>query len=160
MSDEAPLPGFVKELLAAEDKRSVSLEARGSAMITASATLVTLLVALGAFVTSQEDFTLPVSARGSLSVAVVAFVVAAVLGIATYVPQPARITDPVALAELLPKYWPRGDEFAQKKITATRLEQLEVLQKANDLKARALLAAVFAQLVGIAALAWTVLGLL
>jgi hypothetical protein len=160
VSDEAVFPDFVKDLLTVEDKRRDSLEARGSSMITASAALVTLLVALGAFVTNRRDFKLPDATRAPLSVAVVAFVVAAVLGIATYIPQPARMTDPVALSDLLPEYWPKGNDFAQKKITVTRLEQLATLQKANDWKARALLAAVVAQLVAVGALAWAVLGLL
>ena len=160
MSDDAVFPDFVKDLLTVEDKRRDSLEARGSSMITASATLVTLLVALGAFVTNRQGFQLPEATRAPLSVAVVAFVVAAVLGIATYIPQPARMTDPVALASLLPEYWPKGKDFAQKKITVTRLEQLATLQRTNDWKARALLAAVAAQLVAVGALAWAVLGLL
>jgi hypothetical protein len=160
VSDEGAFPDFVKDLLAVEDKRRDSLEARGSSMITVSASLVTLLVALGAFVTDRRGFKLPDAARPPLSVAVVAFVVAAVLGIATYIPQPARMTDPVALSGLLPKYWSKGDDFAQKKIAVTRLEQLAALQKANDWKARALLAAVAVQLVAVGALAWAVLGLL
>jgi hypothetical protein len=160
VSDEPVFPNFVNDLLTVEDKRRDSLEARGSSMITASATMVTLLVALGAFVTDRDDFQLPEGTKAPLSVAVVAFVVAAVLGTATYIPQPARMTDPVALSRLLPEYWSKGPDFAQKKITVTRLDQLASLQKANDRKAWALLAAVVAQLVAVGALAWAVLGLL
>src|SRR5689334_21212423 len=43
VSDEGAFPDFVKDLLAVEDKRRDSLEARGSSMITVSASLVTLL---------------------------------------------------------------------------------------------------------------------
>jgi hypothetical protein len=153
-------PDFAKDLLAAEDKRRESLEARGTSMITASATLVTLLVALGAFVTNRQGFMLPDATRVPLSIAVVGFVVAALLGIATYVPQPTRVTDPIALTGLLPEYWPKGNDFAQKKVTVTRLEQLATLQKGNDWKARALLAAVVAQVTAVGALASAVFGLL
>ncbi|TCO56056.1 hypothetical protein [Actinocrispum wychmicini] len=160
MSDDAVFPEFVKDLLAVEDKRRETLEARGASVITVSGTLVTLLVALGAFVPNRQGFVLPDTTRAPLSVAVIAFVVAALLGIATYVPQRVRLTDPNALAELLPGYWPKGREFALKKVTATRLEQLTVLQKGNDWKARALLAAVVGQVVAVGALAWAVLVIL
>jgi hypothetical protein len=160
VSDEAVFPEFVKDLLAVEDKRRETLEARGASVITVSGTLVTLLVALGAFVTNRQGFVLSDTTRAPLSVAVIAFVVAALLGIVTYIPQPVRVTDPNALAELLPEYWPKGKEFALKKITATRLDQLASLQKSNDWKAGALLAAVAGQVVAVGALAWTVLAIL
>lgn len=148
---------LVQELLAAEEKRRDSLEARGGAVITVSGALVTLLLALTALVTREKTFTLPEAARVRLSFAVVAFVVAALLAIATYIPQPARITDPAQLSELLPTMWDRGSDFALKKVTATRLEQLATMQSANDRKARALLGAISAQVVAVLLLAWAVL---
>jgi hypothetical protein len=151
---------FVTELLAAEDKRRESLEARGGSVITVSGTLVTLLLALAALVTKEKAFSLPHAARDRLSFAVLAFVVAALFAIATYAPQPTRITDPAELAGLLPTLWNRGTDFALKKTTATRLEQLRTAQTANDRKARALLAAVTAQVVAVILLAWAVLEIL
>ena len=115
-------PDFVKELLAAEDKRRESLESRGMAVITVSGTLVTLLLGLAALVTSRQGFVLQGSARAFLVAAVVAFVVAAVFAISTYIPQPARITDPADLAKTLPGLWNKGEDFAQQKTTATRIE--------------------------------------
>jgi hypothetical protein len=151
---------FVRDLVAAEDERRRSLEARGTSVITVSATIVTLLLGLSALVTSQQSFTLPHAARERLTLAVAAFVVAVLLAIATYVPQPARITDPAGLLRTIPKLWDREAEFWRQKITATRLDQLAAMQAANDRKARALLAAVLAQVVAVALLAWAVLSAL
>lgn len=160
MSNDAVYPDFVRDLLAAEDSRRSTLEARGGSVITASATMVSLLVALSAFVTNRKDFKLPDATRVPLSVAAVAFIVAAVLAVTLYIPQPVRMTDPVALHGLLPEYWMKGEDFARKKITATMLEQLAALQRTNDWKARALLAAVAVQLIAVGSLAWAVLELL
>ena len=156
----AAIADFIAELVRAEDERRESLDARGSTVISVSGTLVTLLLGLAALVTKAQTFVLPDPARQRLTFAVIAFVVAVLLAIATYVPQPARITDPAALARLLPDLWERTDDFAAKKVTATRLEQLASLQAANDRKALVLLAAVSAQVVAVALLGWTVLGVL
>jgi hypothetical protein len=151
---------LVTELVAAEDKRRESLEARGAGVITTSGALVTLLLALAALVTREQTFTLPDAARDSLSLAVAAFVLAALLAIATSAPQRARVTEPAELAELLPALWDRSPDYALKKATATRLEQLETTQTANDRKAFALLAAVAAQVVAVMLLAWAVIRVL
>ncbi|HEY7077248.1 MAG TPA: hypothetical protein VH418_17855 [Solirubrobacteraceae bacterium] len=151
---------LVSELLAAEEKRRESLEARGGSVITVSGTLVTLLLGLAALVTKETTFHVPPAARDRLSVAVFAFVAAALLAIATYVPQPARIVDPAGLARLLPTIWDRGGDFALKKTTATRLEQLATTKAANDRKALALLGAVIAQVAALLLVAWAVLEIL
>jgi hypothetical protein len=133
---------LIRELLAAEDERRESLEARGGSVITVSGALVTLLLGLAALATKEKSFTLPEAARDRLSIAVFAFVLAALL------------------STLLPTIWDRGTDFALKKATATRLEQLATTQTANDRKARALLGAVAAQVVAVLLLAWAVLALL
>jgi hypothetical protein len=151
---------LVGELLDAEDKRRASLEARGASVITVSGTLVTLLLGLAAVITNDKTFELPAGARDPLSLAVVAFVIAALLAIATAVPQRSRITDPAELGRLLPTIWDRGTDFAFKKATATRLQQLASMQRANDRKALALLGAVIAQVVAVLLLSWAVLEIL
>jgi hypothetical protein len=154
--DRTFVADFVGELLTAEEKRRESLEARGSAVITVSGALVTLLLALTALVTRQHSFILPAQARVGLTFAVVAFVVAALLSIATYVPQPTRIADAAGLRSVMPTIWERDSEFWRKKIIATRLAQLEALQASNDRKAGALLGAVAAQVAAAGFLAWAV----
>jgi hypothetical protein len=157
-SPEPVFSELVRELLAAEEKRRESLEARGASVITVSGTLVTLLVGIAAVATRANSFDLSATAGDRLSGAAVAFVVAALLAIAAYAPQPTRITDPDALIDTLPDLWERGEDFAYKKATRTRLEQLSVSQRTNDWKARAVLAAVVAQVVAVILLAWAVLG--
>ncbi|MEU2264746.1 hypothetical protein ABZ557_31795 [Streptomyces sp. NPDC019645] len=159
--DAAALPytEFVKDLLTFEDKRRESLEARGAGVISVSGTLVTLLLAFGAFARGKPDAHLPDAAADGLSVAVVAFVAAALLGVLTYAPQRTRIIDPEALARLLPALWEMGRDHSLKKTTAARLEQFAVVQKANNWKARVLAAAVLAQVTGVGALAFAVLAL-
>ena len=156
----AVFAALVTELVTAEDDRRESLEKRGNSVITVSGTLVTLLLGLGAVVAGKGQFKVPEAARQPLSFAVLAFVVAALLAIATYAPQPARITDPGELSRLLPTYWDQGADFALKKTTATRLQQLKSAQAANDFKARLLLGAVAAQVTAVIFLAWAVLTIL
>jgi hypothetical protein len=151
--------GLVAEQLASEEKRRESLEGRGGFVITLSGALVTLVLAIAALVTRQRTFVLPPDARDRLSYAVVAFVIAALLAIATYAPQRTRVTDPAQLAALLPRLWERGADFALKKVTATRVEQLALTQQSNDWKARALLGAVSAQVIAVLLLAWAVLAI-
>ena len=151
---------MVTELVAAEDRRRESLETRGNSVITVSGTLVTLLVGLGAVVSGKDAFKVPAAARQWLSFAVVAFVVATLLAIATYAPRPTRVTDATELSRLLPTFWNQGTDFALKKTTATRLEQLRSAQAANDRRARLLLGAVAAQVAAVIFLAWAVLTIL
>jgi hypothetical protein len=61
---------------------------------------------------------------------------------------------------LLPTIWDRGGDFALKKTTATRLEQLATTKAANDRKALALLGAVIAQVAALLLVAWAVLEIL
>ena len=157
---EAVLATFVKDLLAAEDRRRESLEARGSAVITVCGTLVTLLLGLAALVTEREGFLLRGTSAALVTASVVVFAVAAVLAIVTYAPQPIRITDPHELAKSLPTVWSKGPEFAEKKTTATRLSQLAETQRTNDVKARVLLGAVAVQVIGVALLAAAVVSIL
>lgn len=158
-SPDAPtvFAALVVELVAAEDRRRESLEERGRSVITISGTLVTLLLGLAAVVKSRDSFKVVGAARPQLSFAVIAFVVAALLAIGTYAPQSARVTDPGEMSQLLPTYWNQDIDFALKKTTATRLEQLKSAQASNDFKAWLLLGAVAAQVAAVVLLAWAVL---
>ena len=144
---------YVKDLLTAEDARRTTVEGRGAAVITSSGALVTLLLAFAALVTKREDFSLGTATRGLLAVSVVAFVVAALLAMATYAPQPTRIVDATRLKDELRELWDQSADFALKKTTATRLDQLDVSQRANDVKAWLLLAAISAEVLGVLLLA-------
>src|SRR6266511_6262018 len=54
---------FVKELLENEEKRKTNMETRAVAVITASGTLVTLLLALAALETRLQKFHVPGTAK-------------------------------------------------------------------------------------------------
>jgi hypothetical protein len=164
MSDAADSPslytGLVRELLDAEEKRRDSLEARGASVITVSGALVTLLFGLAAVVTGAKGFHVSGAVRDRLGWAAIAFVVAAVLAVGTYAPQPTRMTDPHKLAELLPDLWNRDLDHARKTATNTRLDQLAVAQRANDIKGLLLAGAIAAQVIAVLLVAWAVLGIL
>lgn len=151
---------FVEDLLTAEDARRASLESRGASVITVTGTLVTLLLGLAALAMKEAaTFTLTPAARDRLAYAVIAFVVAALCAIATAIPQTARVTDATQLQALLPDLWEQDADFARKNTTATRLDQLVGMQRTNDRKALALLAAMIAQVAAILLLAWAVLAI-
>lgn len=148
---------YIKDVLADEDSRRATLESRGASVITASGALVTLLFALAALVTKQQNFTLGGWPRGLLSAGTVALVAAAILAIGTYAPRSTRLTDPIAFARQLPKLWEHDNDFARKKTTITRLVELANNQRVNDIKARLLLAAVAFEVLGVLFVASTVL---
>src|SRR5262249_12281036 len=60
-----------------ERRRKTSLEQRGTAVITTSGTLVSLLFALAALITTRKQFHIPPSAQLILLLAVAFFVIAA-----------------------------------------------------------------------------------
>jgi hypothetical protein len=123
--DEAPAiyAEMVSELLAAEDSRRESLEARANSVVSVSGALVSILLGIAALITADKAFTLANSARHVLSFAALGFVLSALLASLTFLPQAVRITDPVELARLLPGMWEStGPGAALKRVTATRLE--------------------------------------
>jgi len=77
---------FVGRELDAERDRRKTLDARGVTVVTVSASLITLLAAVGAFVSGQTGFTLPKTTIWPLTVTLAAFAVAALWGIATTYP--------------------------------------------------------------------------
>lgn len=159
MSDETAgevFGEFVKELVAAEDKRRDSIESRGRSVITVSGTLVTVLLGVAALVTNRSDFRLTAHARDLVTSGVVAFVASAVLAIATYIPRPARATEPIALLSDIRDRWANTPDAARKKTTATRVEYLRVSQRSNNWKAAILLLAMLFQLAALVLLALAV----
>lgn len=147
---------FVDELVAAEDKRRDSIESRGMSVITVSGALVTLLLALAALVTKQQNFRLTAGARHLVVAAVLAFVGSAVLAIATYIPRPTRATDPGTLPDEIRERWEGTPDSARKKTTITRIEYLQESRRSNNWKAAALLMAMLVQVAALVLLALAV----
>lgn len=92
MSGYEPLQTLISDLLAEERSRKQSLEQRGLAVITSSGTMVTLLFALAALVTSDETFVLEDCSKLLLAGAAISFSVAAVLAI--FIQKPLLYQEP------------------------------------------------------------------
>jgi hypothetical protein len=144
---------MLKELVSAEDARRVSLETRSTTIVTVSGVLVTLLLALAGAVTPKDSATITHQSRGFLLGAVVAFTVAAALAALTYGPQRFAPYDISALAAEIQDLWYKPADVAQRKVIADYLEQLRLLQRANNLRGLLFTAAIATQILAITLLA-------
>lgn len=92
MSGYELLQTLISDQLAEERARKQSLEQRGLAVITSSGTMVTLLFALAALVTNDDDFVISGSSKFLLAGAATSFSVAAVLAI--FIQKPLLYQEP------------------------------------------------------------------
>jgi hypothetical protein len=137
---------FLKDELASEAARRDSLEQRGTAVITVSGALVTLLFGLAALATKAEPtYRLTSEARSYLYVGLALFVVSALLAIATNVPLRYGAIDESAAQRIIDKYLEDSLADAQTRVAATRAKLLPNNRKRNGLKARFLVGAVGTQ---------------
>src|SRR5262249_50095150 len=81
-----PYSTWIQKLLDDERAQQASLEQRGLAVISTSATLGSLLFGLVAVLTEATDFILPGSAKTGLAIALAAFALAALFGLLTNLP--------------------------------------------------------------------------
>lgn len=150
---------FVKTLLDAEAARKTSIEAKGSAVITTSGTLVTLLFGLVAVITSRATFKLPLSAHGWLMAAVISFVVAVAAAILVSVPLPYGQTS--ITVEDLQDWWNDSLPDAEAAVAGARLLGLTAARRMNSLKVLVLGIALLAEFVALAMLTvavWHIIG--
>jgi hypothetical protein len=138
-----PYSDYVKELEDAQTARKASLESRGTAVITTSGTLVTLLFGLVAVLTGSKTFVFPSAGRDYLLAAVILFVLATSLGIVVNLPLFYKQTQLTGSDLKKVWNWPSGDAMA--KIAVTRLVAIESAKKANAIKAWLLFAAGMAE---------------
>jgi hypothetical protein len=144
---------YVAQLLAEQDARKASIEQRGLAVISTSGSLATLLFALVAVVTSGDNFELPSQANGPIGAALVSFVLAGVLGLLTNLPLVYSNIDLSDPNKLFWDHWDKGVNDARQRVVATRLRVLKSAQKLNNLKGYSLIAALFVEVAGVAAVA-------
>jgi hypothetical protein len=142
---------LVATRLTEEEKRGNSLQARGLAVVTTSGTLVTLLIAIAKFGGSSE-IPAKVQAVGPwlLAAAAVAFVAAAVGGLLANLPRVfvrPRLSD---LEQRIKNDWAAPAGSAEKTVGLARARQLQELERGNDNAARAVLAAIAAEVLAIA----------
>ena len=149
--------------LAEERAAKASIEQRASGVIGSSGTLVTLLLALAALVTSSKTFELSVLTRVLLGVAVVLFVVAA--AVAIYINWPRKTYEEANLANIKklvddPDAW--SEDFASG-LNNTADASLSILKSArtvNTQKAGWLRWAMRAEIAAIGTLAITAISAL
>lgn len=142
--------GLIQSLFDAELARKSTLEQKGSAVITTSGTLVTLLFGLVAVVTGAAHFSLPRSSHPWLIAAVVAFSLSALLAILVALPRPYGETE--VTADQLRDWWADSLPDAEFAVAALQLRRIETARRRNGTKVGLLLAAMFCQLIGLAML--------
>ena len=143
--DPEPYVAFVKELLEAEEKRNAALETRSIAVVTTSGALVTLLLALGAWITRVQTAVIEQTALTLAFVSALLFVLAALLAIGGNAPWKVWAITPTSLSTELWARWLTPGDRPDEKVTATRLKQWESARKLSSKKANLLAGAVTAQ---------------
>jgi hypothetical protein len=126
---------FVKELLDAEVTRGATMETRAVAIVTASGTLVTLLLALGALVTRVTTFQVPTAALVFAGLSAGLFAISAGCAVLALTPRRAWGLKPDCLVPELWQRWSDKEDDAVAKTTATRLSLWEQENKLTQRKA-------------------------
>jgi hypothetical protein len=126
---------LVKDLLDAEDKRGSNMETRAIAVVTASGTLVTLLLGLAALVTRVDAFDVPVGALAFAGISVGLFTASACSAMLAVMPSREWGLKPGCLKSELWERWADADDDAVAKTTATRLALWESSNRQTQRKA-------------------------
>jgi hypothetical protein len=127
--------GFMSDLLASEESRKASLEARGIAVITTSGALVSLLLGLITAIKGSKTFIVSASAYAPFLVGGVLFGIAATLGILANVPFLYKSVRPTSLEFATYNLWDDSPEDAELMVASTRIGLYASARKTNTLKA-------------------------
>ena len=138
--------------------RKESLERRGAAVLTSSATFVTLVFGLVAVITGADDFGLPDDARAPITLGLVLLTAAALASLGVSWPRKYKNADfdRVDGEELV-------DQTPTKAVGSVALTNLEIYRESatnNDKKARWLTGSMTLQAAGVLATAWAVFEIL
>jgi hypothetical protein len=144
---------LIKEQLQAEETRKQSLEQRGVLVITAAASLSTLLLGLTGLITSIRGLALPPGAAYSIAASIGLFLIAAVVGILINRPTKYRGTDESSLRRIVDdeEYWGAAEVIGMRRTSENRLDMLEGARGSNDKKARLLTLGLSLEVAGAAA---------
>ncbi|SRR6266849_1336792 len=151
----------IEQQLAEEDSHKTSLEQRGATVITSSGGLVTLLLAIGAIVTSSQHYSPSPEVRRRLAFSVGAFGLAALAGISVNVPWSFRVlryADPKRVIQ--PDWWGRAADPASRRVAEARLELLRTARGLNTFKGQMLFVANLLEAAAIILLVVTVVRIL
>jgi hypothetical protein len=147
---------FVQEQLAAEETRKTSLEQRGLAVITSSGVLAALGFGALALAKRGEAVPLPGPSPVLLVAGAVALLVAAVLALSTNAPLRHRAINPSAMKRTLREHASDEETKALIRVASTRIGLLGPVRHGNDMKAAICLAAMAAEVLGVALLGITI----
>jgi hypothetical protein len=156
MSDNAGAvyAALVDEQLQEENRRKASFEARGLAVITTSAALVSLLFGLTGVVTQSDSFELGGTPRSFLILSAALFVAAAVLGLSSNWPLKYQQVEIDNLRQLTSEqYWDGEGSVARRRVAEVRVNILARSRSLNLLKGKLLLAAILVEVLAVLALA-------
>jgi hypothetical protein len=152
---------LIVEQLTEERARKSSLEQRGFSVITTSGAFVSLLFGLAAVVTQVEGFEVPAAARVTLMVAALLFTTAGVYGLIVNSPVGYKEADPDWMLGLTRKNtWEAMDSIGRRRVSQSRVETIRAARASNERKADRLVWALAIEVVGIAAVASTVVTVL
>lgn len=150
---------FFEEQLAEERARKESLERRGFALVPISSFLAALVFGLATLATRIGESSEGGASGASIGsdtklltvAAVVAFLVAGALAILTNRPRPYPEADPSNMRLLLEeRYWHGRSRVGERRVSEVRLDTFEGIRETNDKKTKLLVAAMWAELLGIA----------
>lgn len=144
----AVFASFIETELATERDRRAKLDARGVGVLTTSGTLVTLLFALGALVTSLDAFEPGRLTVSLLTVALVAFVIAGSLGLLGHRLVKYQLVNPREMLKWQARdgWWHDDSDKARRLIALGNIKTLITLRNGNERKAGLLTKALWAQL--------------
>jgi hypothetical protein len=143
---------FIENELKAERDRRSSLDARGLAVVTTSGSLITLLAAVGAFVTSRQQFRLPSDAILPLMITLGAFVLAALCGLLASHNRPYQVAHADTLTEMVGNRWATTEVDARNIVARVNALTVTSLRHGNNKKAFLVVAGLVCQLVALISL--------
>lgn len=149
------LAAFVEQELKAERDRRAAVDARGQSVVTTSASLVTLFVAVGAFITSQDKFEFPRVALWPLGATLAAFGIATCLAILATFNLAYRVADGATLSAI-PHHLTDSEEDTNTNIVTTNVLTVRTMRSGTNKKTWLLFSALCAQLAALISLAVTI----
>ncbi|HSV65020.1 MAG TPA: hypothetical protein VLJ59_03805 [Mycobacteriales bacterium] len=143
---------LVQDLVADERASKASVESRAAGLITAAGSLVTVLFAIAAFVTSRVGYVLPVPARWLLVGALTSLLAASVAAIVVNLPAGQH---EIRADDLLGRIhrdedWNAREDDVELALAKALAGQLVRARQVNRAKARLLAYAIFGEVSGIA----------
>jgi hypothetical protein len=143
---------FTQAQLATEEARKASLEQRGLAIVSVSGVMATLGFGSLALTTRAAPGNLPGAGAVLLFVGAAAFLIAAGLALAMNAPLRHKAVSPATVKKEIREHEHDDRKTALVWVTATRINLLDATRRSNNLKALLFMAAMIAEIAGIAAL--------